>query len=838
MRYPGIRILVLRRSYDELAESIYPEYRRFNWAETLGGKWNKTDKEITFPNGSLIRLRYMETSDDASRRQGGAYQLLLVDELTLMPPGVVSTIANERLRSAHGIPVLGLRASSNPGGASHGEVKSRYVDTTANGTKIYTDDNGLSIRFIKARATDNPYLDEAYYRRLDAIPDPARRAAMRDGDWGQFAGQMFCYDELMEILTASGWKLIPKVEVGERVATLAPDGTMTFEPVTGVWTYPYQGDMYVYQGRALDFSVTPGHSMWTHGMNSSPNFRFRLIEDLPKESVHLRAAARWKGESGTTVTIEAPGVRDNFQPVSGMCVICAKASPTRGRRGRCEPCYRVWVSLGKPDDMSLVRKLRNNGVTVNAWNKSYTFDRGDWCELLGWYLSEGFTCKASSGSRYAGRIYGFGIAQIDGKPEVEQIRNLLTRMGFKYTRDSRRFRVASRVLGAYFAQFGHHADKFIPREVLGWSTKHLTRLFDALIAGDGCRPRDDSDACLYSTTSRQLADDVQELAVRINRVATITVKAPANERSRTHYRVSVYRSGHERSVVNRTNLRREPYSGLVACVTVEPYHTVFVRRNGKAMWCGNSELRWERHTCDPVELPLAWKRYVGVDWGFAAPWAVVWAAIDPDGRVWMYREIYQAGVGEADQALKILASEDDHEYIAARWADDSMWNKLGDAKPIADVYAANGVALTPAGKSSVSRVHGWQRWHSYLAEAPACPMHRAHGWETCPKVHIFRTLPKLWWELSNLPHSSRGNPEDADTAAPDHLCDASRYLLINLGGEARFHFPSDRSGQDAVRVINPRAAGPASHEPAPLPAVIGGFPVLQGDDPWSGLLDR
>src|ERR1022692_4268972 len=34
----------------------------------------------------------------------------------------------------------------------------------------------LTFRFIPAKATDNPYLDEAYFRRLDTIKDPARRA--------------------------------------------------------------------------------------------------------------------------------------------------------------------------------------------------------------------------------------------------------------------------------------------------------------------------------------------------------------------------------------------------------------------------------------------------------------------------------------------------------------------------------------------------------------------------------------------------------------------------------------------------------------------------------------
>lgn len=124
---------MLRRTYDELAESLYPEFQRIGWARALGGRWNKTDKEITFPHGSVISLRYLESLDDASRRQGGAYQYLLVNERTLMPPGTVDVIARERLRSAHGIPVLGIRSTSNPGGASHGEVRLHYVDppTTA-----------------------------------------------------------------------------------------------------------------------------------------------------------------------------------------------------------------------------------------------------------------------------------------------------------------------------------------------------------------------------------------------------------------------------------------------------------------------------------------------------------------------------------------------------------------------------------------------------------------------------------------------------------------------------------------------------------------------------------
>ena len=79
---------------------------------------------------------------------------------------------------------------------------------------------------------------------------------------------------------------------------------------------------------------------------------------------------------------------------------------------------------------------------------------------------------------------------------------------------------------------------------------------------------------------------------------------------------------------------------------------------------------------------------------------------------------------------------------------------------------------------------GWQRLRTYLAEAPACLHHRALGWETCPLMHIFSTLKEFYRTLSDIPHATKGDPEDADSDGEDHLPDCARYLLINLGGGA------------------------------------------------------
>jgi len=415
LKYPGIRVGAFRRSYPELKESLLAELTACGFAAALGASWNGTEYELRFPNGSLLMFRYAESIKDATRRQGGQYQRLLFDELTLTPPDVVAFLES-RLRSGRSdIPVLGVRAGSNPGGAGHGAAKAKYIEPTEYGAKVITDARGRTVRFIPSKLSDNPHVNPEYAADLNALPEQMRKA-FRDGDWDVFAGMMF--------------------------------------------------------------------------------------------------------------------------------------------------------------------------------------------------------------------------------PELSR----------------------------------------------------------------------------------------------------------------------------------------------------------------------------DRHVLDPITLPATWRRYAGVDWGYSKPWAVVWAAIDEDGRAWIYRERYDTQVGEADQARRILDAEAG-EDIVARFADDAMWATRGDAKPISDVYADEGVYLTRAGKGPRSRVTGWQRIHSYLADGPACSHHRAQGWDVCPKLHVFSTCPNWWAEMSSLPHATKGDPEDADSGAADHLADGTRYLLGNVGSEASFVFPShtpaaSRLASDATYAIAPAQTGP------------------------------
>ena len=409
VNFPNMRIACIRRTYNELNESFLAELRKRGYARVLGAKWNQTNYILRFPNGSEINFTYAENEIDASRLLGGEYQLFCIDEAGLMPAVVIQHI-EERLRSgSRGLPVIGLRLSTNPGGPSHKYLKDRFITPTKYGREIVLDHDDRTVAFIQSKYTDNPYVDKGYEKILNAIPDENRRAAMRDGDWDA-------------------------------------------------------------------------------------------------------------------------------------------------------------------------------------------------------------------------------------------------------------------MLGAFFSSF-------------------------------------------------------QRM----------------------------------------------------------------------------------RHVVPRFEVPMEWQRYCGIDYGFRDPFAAEWGAVDNDGRIYMYREIYATEVPPDMQARLILEAEaaaGEHDVV--RVADPSMWGARGTPLSIADTYGMEGCGIA---KADNDRLNGWSRFHYYLGEAPACEYHRALGWETCPLIHFFEDgCPTLIEAIPNLPRS-KTKPDDAETRlVDDHGIDATRYLLMMAGNNARPVIYNDTPSNSAQRAHQEEAS--------------------------------
>lgn len=187
------------------------------------------------------------------------------------------------------------------------------------------------------------------------------------------------------------------------------------------------------------------------------------------------------------------------------------------------------------------------------------------------------------------------------------------------------------------------------------------------------------------------------------------------------------------------------------------------------------EWDYKIHTCQPFKIPVEWRRFIGYDHGRAAPACCKWYALDHDGRVWVYRELYVTEEWEADRiALEIRRLSqyrDDYgqwqpEQIAYKVADSSIFSQHGHGETIAEVFARNGVSFIP---SSKDRVAGWDLMHSYLR------------WDnhTLPKIIYFNTCLDSIRTIPDLIHDER-IPEDLDTRGEDHGADTDRYFLQTL----------------------------------------------------------
>jgi phage terminase large subunit len=98
----------------------------------------------------------------------------------------------------------------------------------------------------------------------------------------------------------------------------------------------------------------------------------------------------------------------------------------------------------------------------------------------------------------------------------------------------------------------------------------------------------------------------------------------------------------------------------------------------KGLWAAAEGLvydEWDSalHLVEPFPIPPEWRRIRAIDFGYTNPFVCQWWAIDPDGRMFLYRELYGTGRLVSDWATKILAlsaGESIEETIADHDAED------------------------------------------------------------------------------------------------------------------------------------------------------------------------
>lgn len=182
-RYAGIKILIVRRSFQELRDNhILPLQMELRDI----ARWKEQEKRFIFPNGSYIRFGYCSAERDVLQYQGQEFDIIFIDEATQLTEYQFQTFKG-CLRGVSGYPKR-MYLTCNPGGVGHAWVKRLFIDRLYHG-----DERADDYEFIQAKVTDNPVLmerDPEYIRMLESLPYELREAWL-NGSWDVFAGQYF-----------------------------------------------------------------------------------------------------------------------------------------------------------------------------------------------------------------------------------------------------------------------------------------------------------------------------------------------------------------------------------------------------------------------------------------------------------------------------------------------------------------------------------------------------------------------------------------------------------------------------------------------------------------------
>jgi replicative DNA helicase Mcm len=243
---------------------------------------------------------------------------------------------------------------------------------------------------------------------------------------------------------------------------------------------------------------------------------------------------------------------------------------------------------------------------------------GDWCEFLGWYISEG----CAMNSKHARYLVIISQCEIANPAKVKKISELLHRLNFNFGRQGRNFCMNSKALFMYLDNFGGCHDKYVPEFIFELRPEYRRRFLDAFLAGDGHETK--SGNRLYSSASEKLIDGIERLLVMAgsptSRGTPWSGKNSAGQHSSWIHRTNEL-TVKIKSVSPRNHYIQD-YSGDIFCATV-PGGLLLTKRGGCPLWSGNSVSTDQFGFLSSIEGPeserigidtrLAWGTKIGSD---------------------------------------------------------------------------------------------------------------------------------------------------------------------------------------------------------------------------------
>lgn len=369
-----------------------------------------------------------------------------------------------------------------------------------------------------------------------------------------------CFGTGTDILTDMGWIKFENLTMDHKVATLmGANNRLEYRKPLEVMQYDYDGKMYEVDSNQVNLLVTPNHRMWVATRGKPDEYRVELAE-------------------------EVYGRRRFYKKNVEEYV------PSENR-------HKEFTYSDTGDMLEFV---------VADEHKEFRMNLDDWLVFFGIWIAEG--C-------YSSRSVHIASHKKRVRDQLDRIFASHPEINLRKTKDkladveNTRYSISFKPLSDYIEPLSVGAvNKSLPAWVWDLPPLKCRKLIDGMMLGDGSFMPNGTRR--YSTSSKQLADDLQRLCLHAGFSANAALrfgpghesvcKAPGREgeifRTTTNHYIITIVEKQNTPMVNK-NIKPDgsgrldryvDYKGKVYCCRTEGAGVIYVRRNGIPVWCGQS----------------------------------------------------------------------------------------------------------------------------------------------------------------------------------------------------------------------------------------------------------
>jgi thymidylate synthase ThyX len=385
-----------------------------------------------------------------------------------------------------------------------------------------------------------------------------------------------CYSADTKVLTNNGWKYFYEVNSNDLIYTKNNKDELILTKNFKLIKEFYTGDLINFKTTQIDLLVTPEHKMWVQDIHTrKKEWKFiRAIEMFNKAYKFSKGCNFWKKKSKKEIKIE--------------------------------------------------NRLINRGFYKKIF-KGDIYNRKDFYKFLGVWITDGSLTHRKNNN---GGSIVISQKKEKGKKEIEKILKIL-RINYRIKKNE--YIINNLPLYYFLKENFLKNDDYkktyyisLPFWIKNESKECLESLLEGIKLGDGTNHSKSKGFYIY-TASEKFAEDIVEIALKIGKTANISYLDVRNRPNHfiqgkvKTYRVSIINTINHYFRKNEKSYKIEGNCDDVYCVEMPKYHKLYVMRNGKPVWCGNSHELVRHRLGSYSQESTRYCNYAGKDMEFIIP---------------------------------------------------------------------------------------------------------------------------------------------------------------------------------------------------------------------------